>query len=122
MTLADIPGIIKGASDNRGLGHTFLKHIERSKILVYVIDIGGSNPIQDFKTLQNELEAYKLDLTDRPSIIIANKADLPNSQKNYDCLKLEVDPKIPIVPVSSKGKINIKIATDAMRSLLESIN
>ena len=78
-------GLIEGASDNKGLGHEFLKHIERTKVLLYVIDMsntsnkGGSSstdPVQDFITLRNELELYNPALLDKPAFIFGNKLDI----------------------------------------------
>lgn len=79
VTMADIPGLIDGAHDNRGLGHDFLRHIERTKILLYVIDGAGSegrSPIHDFLSLRNELQLYDPTLLDKPSIVFSNKHDL----------------------------------------------
>jgi GTP-binding protein len=75
LTIADIPGLIEGAHDNVGLGHDFLRHIERTKVLVYVLDAGavdGRDPIDDFRSLQKELELYCEGLSQRPSIVVAN--------------------------------------------------
>ncbi|KAJ3224973.1 hypothetical protein HK099_007602 [Clydaea vesicula] len=116
MTLADIPGIIKGASRNLGLGHTFLRHIERSKILVYVIDLSNEAPWEDLFTLQNELELYSAGLTSRPSIIIANKADLGAlCRKNLERLIKVTD--FTVIPCSARDGVNITLATKLMRSM-----
>ncbi len=82
--LADIPGIIKDANQGRGLGLEFLRHIERSKVLVYIIDIGaqdGRSPIDDFALLQNEIRLYNPLLLDKPFLIALNKTDLPDAKK-----------------------------------------
>ena len=79
VTMADIPGLIDGAHDNRGLGHDFLRHIERTKILLYVIDGAGSegrSPVDDFLSLRNELRLYDPTLLHKPSIVFSNKHDL----------------------------------------------
>ncbi|OAJ38904.1 obg family GTPase CgtA [Batrachochytrium dendrobatidis JEL423] len=121
MTIADIPGIIKGAHDNLGLGHRFLRHIERTKLLVYVIDLAGEAPWDDLATLQNELEAFQKDMTDRPSLIAANKADISEiSKQNFAILKSKT--KIPIVPISAKHEKNIRAFTGVMRKIVEEIN
>jgi len=78
LSLADLPGLIEGAHINKGLGHKFLKHIERTKILLYLIDgsldptfTKNRNPYQDYVTLKNELELYDKDITKKPSIIVS---------------------------------------------------
>jgi GTP-binding protein len=118
MTIADMPGIIRGAHANLGLGLRFLRHIERNKIFVYVIDIAGVSPVDDLQTLQNELESYKSGLTRRPSIVVANKADISNLAKvNLEILKKFTD--LPIVPISAKYEKNISVLTNLMRKMVE---
>lgn len=98
MTIADIPGLIDGASENVGLGHHFLRHIERTKVLLYVLDMAGTDnrlPWDDFENLKKELELYKEGLTDKPSLILANKMDEDISAENLEELKKKVD--IPII-------------------------
>lgn len=85
FSVADIPGLIEGASDNIGLGHEFLRHIERTRVLIYVLDmagVDGRDPLSDFKSLRKELEAYQKGLSKRPGIVIANKMDLPEAEEN----------------------------------------
>ncbi|BFZ59325.1 phosphoribosylaminoimidazole carboxylase ade2 [Saitoella coloradoensis] len=82
MTVADIPGLIAGASDNRGLGHSFLRHVERAKVLCMVLDLGG-DPWNAYLTLKKELGAYKEGLDKRRQVIVANKADSEGSQAAY---------------------------------------
>lgn len=85
LTMADIPGIITGAHEGAGLGHAFLKHIERAPHIIYVLDMAGCdgrNPLQDYKDLQEELKMHKEDILERPSLIVANKMDLPESEEN----------------------------------------
>ncbi|MCI5052031.1 MAG: GTPase ObgE [Simkaniaceae bacterium] len=83
LYIADIPGIIKDAHKDRGLGLTFLRHIERSEVLVYVIDAAGTDvrdPFEDFTTLTNELESYSRDLINKPFVVVLNKVDRDESQ------------------------------------------
>ncbi|MBQ6352157.1 MAG: GTPase ObgE [Lentisphaeria bacterium] len=104
LTLADIPGLIDGAHDNVGLGHSFLKHIERTKVLVYVLDMAGTDgrdPVEDFRHLQNELELYQSGLTRRPSLIAANKMDAPEAAENLRRLEAVVAGKYGIIPVTA---------------------
>jgi len=103
VTVADIPGLIDGASENRGLGHDFLRHIERTRMLAYVLDMGGvdgRDPLEDFRTLQKELELYQKGLSKRKSIVIANKMDLPESASNLKILKSKLRGR-KIIPISA---------------------
>ncbi len=87
VTVADIPGLIDGAHDNVGLGHEFLRHIERTSVLVYVLDtagVDGRNPLDDFESLRKELEMYQEGLSHRPAVIVANKIDLPGAGENLE--------------------------------------
>ena len=109
ISIADIPGLIDGAHDNIGLGHSFLKHIERTKILLFVIDMSGlegRDPLESYQVLKSELELYMKGLSARPAIIAANKMDLPESQGNLDIFKKEIY-DVPIVPISAKDRINM---------------
>ena len=104
LTLADIPGLIDGAHENVGLGHSFLKHIERTKVLIYVLDMAGTDgrdPIEDFRHLQNELELYQSGLTERPTLIAANKMDAPEAAENLRRLEAEIGGRYKIVPVTA---------------------
>lgn len=115
LTVADIPGLIDGAHANVGLGHAFLKHIERTHVLLYVLDmagIDGRKPYDDFIHLKRELELYMRGLSKRPALIAANKMDLPESVENLAELreKLASDP-IEIIPISAdKIELNGLIA------------
>ncbi len=83
--LADIPGLIEGAHEGVGLGHEFLKHLERTKLLVHVVDVAavdGREPLKDFETINNELKQYNPGLAARPQIVAANKIDLPQGREN----------------------------------------
>ena len=87
FVLADIPGIIEGASDGAGLGHEFLRHIERTRLLIHIVDVSGiegRNPISDFDTINEELKKYSIDLESRPQIIAANKTDIITDEKMYN--------------------------------------
>ncbi len=105
LTVADIPGLIDGAHANVGLGHAFLKHIERTHILVFVLDMAGVDgrlPWEDFRHLQDELELYMKGLSKRPCIVVANKMDLPESAENLALLREELSSEvIEIVPISA---------------------
>ncbi|CEI99024.1 Putative Obg family GTPase CgtA [Rhizopus microsporus] len=121
LTVADIPGLIEGAHLNVGLGHAFLRHVERAKLLVYVIDISGPSPFDDLKILQQELQAYKPGLIQRQSLIVANKADIVNPAKeNLEALQSQVK-NIPIIPVSARYEKNVLKLTSVLRKEVERI-
>ena len=85
FVMADLPGLIEGASQGKGLGHQFLRHIERCRVIVHVIDMGaseGRDPIEDYRIINDELAEYKYRLLERPQIIIANKMDMEGAQEN----------------------------------------
>jgi len=85
FVVADIPGLIEGAHQGAGLGHGFLRHIERTRVLLYILDAGeteGRDVLQDYQTLQRELESHNPDLKKRPFLVVANKMDLPQAEAN----------------------------------------
>jgi GTPase len=120
LTVADIPGLIEGAHRNVGLGHDFLRHIVRCKLLVLVLDTAGSegrNPINDLQTLRRELDLYDPTLSRRPWLIAANKMDLPEAGENLRALEQRfVDRKI--VPISAKQNDGIEALKDSFQELL----
>lgn len=92
FVMADLPGLIEGASQGKGLGHEFLRHIERCRVLIHVIDIGsvdGRNPIDDYKIINEELKQYEYRLSERPQIVFANKIDMDNALDNLKQFKKE---------------------------------
>lgn len=104
FVVADIPGLIEGAHQGAGLGHEFLRHIERTRILVHVVDISGSegrDPIEDFRAVNRELEAYNPALAKRPQIVAANKTDLPGAEINLERFKSELGESYDIFPISA---------------------
>src|SRR6266536_5763916 len=106
-TIADIPGLIEGAHRGLGLGHEFLRHITRCRILVFVIDVAGSegrNPVEDLRNLRREIDLYDPALSSRPWLVVANKMDLPYAKKNLEAVQ-ERFPKTKIIPTSAaKGE------------------
>lgn len=122
FVMADLPGIIEGASSGAGLGFQFLKHIERTRIIVHVVDISGSedrDPFADYLKINNELQSYKLNLIKRPQIIVANKMDLPDSLENLEKFKKQIDKDIPIIPISAYTKQNINELLYKIADVLE---
>ena len=94
FVIADIPGIIEGANEGVGLGHEFLKHIERTKLLVHVVDVSGiegRDALEDFRIINEELSKYNALLASRPQIVAANKMDIPGAEENYDLFKQELE-------------------------------
>src|SRR3954453_8846308 len=104
VTVADIPGLIEGAHQNVGLGHDFLRHITRCRILLFVVDVAGSenrNPIEDLQNLRREIDLYDRRLSQRPWFIIANKIDLTDAAANLDALQ-KCFRSIEVLPVSAR--------------------
>lgn len=105
FVLADIPGLIEGAHEGVGLGHDFLRHIERTRILIHVLDVSGMegrDPIEDYHKINNELERYNERLAKRPQIIAANKIDLPEGRENLPRLQAFMDKEgREVFPVSA---------------------
>jgi GTP-binding protein len=119
-TVADIPGLIEGAHQNVGLGHDFLRHIVRCKLLVFVLDIAGSegrNPIQDLGSLRRELDLYDPTLSLRPWIIAANKTDLPGAEENLAILRNRFPDRI-VVPMAAAEGVGIEEFKSALQTLL----
>ena len=109
ISIADIPGLIDGAHENIGLGHDFLRHIERTKILVYVLDMAafdGRDPYEDYISLKKELDLYLDGLSSRPALIAANKMDLPEAIKHLNKFKEKVY-DIQIIPISASNSENL---------------
>ncbi len=90
FVIADLPGLIPGAAEGKGLGHRFLRHTERTRLLVHLIDLDpshGRDPVDDYRTIQDELRAYSVELAARPQIVAANKAELPDTQMRRAALE-----------------------------------
>jgi GTP-binding protein len=106
-TVADIPGLIEGAHRGVGLGHEFLRHITRCRVLIFVVDVAGSegrNPVEDLQNLRREIDLYDPTLSSRAWFVVANKMDLPGAKENLKALQ-ERFPKLQILPTSAaKGE------------------
>ena len=95
FVMADIPGIIEGASEGVGLGHDFLRHVERCRLLLHVVDVSGSegrDPVEDFDAINAELSQYSPDLATRPQIVVANKTDIMEDESLLEKLRAHVEP------------------------------
>jgi len=116
--IADIPGIIEGAHKGMGLGLSFLQHIERVKILVYLIDIQSSDHLYAFKLLKEELESYSKDLPKKPSLVVITKTDIVNDDKFVKEIKKQFK-RVNIIDISSENGSNIDLLLDKIEALLE---
>ena len=104
FVMADIPGLIEGASEGAGLGHSFLRHIERTRLLVHVLDISGSeerDPLSDFELINNEIYSYDESLKNLPMIVVANKMDMPNSEENLKRFTKKYGKKYQVFPMTT---------------------
>lgn len=100
FVMADLPGLIEGASQGKGLGHQFLKHIERCRVLIHIVDMSGADgrdPIEDYRIINEELSKYQLRLLERPQVVLANKMDMDGAEENLRCFK-ETYPDIDVFP------------------------
>ncbi|HDU7408679.1 TPA: GTPase ObgE [Listeria monocytogenes] len=122
FVMADLPGLIEGASQGVGLGHQFLRHIERTRVIVHVIDMSGSEgrvPYEDYMAINNELEQYNLRLMERPQIIVANKMDMPDAEENLNEFKIKIAEDIPVFPISAVTKTGLRELLLAIADKLE---
>lgn len=121
LTVCDVPGLIEGAHQNVGLGHKFLRHIERCKILVLLIDMAGTdnrNPWDDYKQLINELGLYDPKLLEKPRYVVANKMDEPSAEENLKKFKRKIT-KTPVLPISAAFDEGIDKFKKLMRDAVE---
>lgn len=122
FVMADLPGLIEGASQGVGLGHQFLRHIERTRVIVHVIDMSGSEgrvPYEDYMAINNELEQYNLRLMERSQIIVANKMDMPDAEENLNEFKTKIAEDIPVFPISAVTKTGLRELLLAIADKLE---
>ncbi len=129
FVIADIPGLIEGASQGAGLGHEFLRHIERTKVIIHIVDAAGTegrDPIADIYAINKELESYNADISKRPQVIAANKIDAIYSAQDSDplaALKAEFEPKgIPVYPISAISGQGLKELLYHVREMLDGLD
>lgn len=123
FVMADLPGLIEGAHEGVGLGHQFLRHVERTRLLVHVIDmaaIEGRDPYEDYQKINQELKAYDEKLLERPQIIVANKMEMPGAKENLQEFKARLTDK-PVYEISALTKEGLKELLFAIAEKLQSI-
>lgn len=109
MVMADIPGIIEGASEGVGLGFEFLRHVQRTRVLIHILNGMSEDPMDDYETINNELELFDERLAALPQVAVLNKMDLPDTQAKYEDLKAKFAKlKIELMPVSAVTHLNLK--------------
>jgi len=121
LTVCDVPGLIEGAHKNVGLGHSFLRHIQRCKILVLLLDMAGTDarePWEDYKQLLSELGLYDETLLDRPRLIVANKMDEPVAEENLKKFKKKIR-KVPVLPIAAAFDEGIEKFRKTIREMVE---
>ena len=123
FVMADIPGLIEGASSGAGLGHDFLKHIERTRMLVHVVDASGSegrDPLEDYRAIRSELGQYSPALLERPEIVVANKMDITGAQEGLEKLKTALEPAgIAVYALSAVAHQGLK---ELLRKILQELH
>lgn len=118
--VADIPGIIEGAHANRGLGHEFLRHITRCKLLLFVIDMAGTDnrdPIEDLQQLRTEIKLYSEEVAEKPWLVLANKMDTEAGAENFKAFKQRF-PKLEIIPISADTGMGLDIVKERLDELV----
>lgn len=126
FVMADLPGLIEGASQGVGLGYQFLRHIERTKVIVHVVDMSatdGRDPYEDYKIINQELGEYNMRLLERPQIVVANKMDIPAAQENLEEFKAKLaadGEKVDIVEISAFTRTNVDNLLYKISDILDS--
>ena len=126
FVMADLPGLIEGASQGVGLGHQFLRHIERTKVIVHVVDMSatdGRDPYEDYKIINQELGEYNMRLLERPQIVVANKMDIPAAQENLEEFKAKFaadGEEVDIVEISAFTRTNVDNLLYKISDILDS--
>ncbi|MFB4163762.1 GTPase ObgE [Alteribacillus sp. JSM 102045] len=122
FVMADLPGLIEGAHEGVGLGHQFLRHIERTKVIIHVVDMSGlegRDPFEDFQKINAELKQYNLRLLERPQVVMANKMDMPEADDNLIRFKKKMPKEYKVFPVSALTK---KGLTNMLREVADLVD
>jgi len=124
FVMADLPGLIEGAHEGVGLGHQFLRHIERTRLIVHIIDMAsteGRDPYEDFETINQELHEYDNSLGEKRQIVVANKMDMPEAQNHLDKFREQLVEDVEIYPISTVTKVGINKLLYAIADTLAQI-
>ena len=124
FVMADLPGLIEGAHEGVGLGHQFLRHVERTRVIVHVIDMSGlegRDPYEDYLLINEELKAYDKTILERPHIIVANKMDIPDAADHLEMFKEQLEEDHPIYPISAFTKSGLRELLYAIADQLDQI-
>ncbi len=114
FTVADMPGLIEGAHEGRGLGIEFLRHIERTQVLVFLIECTADDPKEQYQTLAKELASFRKEMIEKPQIIAITKMDLVDSKIQAKISRLKFKRGVPVIPISSVSGIGLKELTDTI--------
>jgi GTP-binding protein len=117
FTMADIPGLIEGAHDGRGLGHDFLRHIERTRVLLHLVDASAEDPAEAYRAIRNEIGLYDAALLRRPEVVAANKMDLPASKAGLAKLRAAAGPDV--LPVSAAKQTGLDALIERLDRVLQ---
>ncbi|WP_404347064.1 GTPase ObgE [Sutcliffiella horikoshii] len=122
FVMADLPGLIQGAHEGVGLGHQFLRHIERTRVIIHVVDMGGlegRDPYEDYKTINEELKEYNMRLTERAQLVVANKMDMPDAEENLEIFKQQLGDDVKVFPISALTRSGLRDLLYAVADELE---
>ncbi len=123
FTVADIPGLIEGASDGKGLGHQFLRHVERTRVLLFMLDAASADPKADYKILKNELKKYNPEMLKKERMICFSRSDIVDEKTQAKLQKMKFgEPKTPIVMISSVMHLNTEILVNMLWERLSAAN
>ena len=117
FVIADLPGLIEGAHEGKGLGLTFLRHIERCRLIVHLVSMESENPYEDFKVIQNEIKSYGMGLEKRPVLVVASKMDTLEDEAKFKEFKKKV--KVEVLPISSLTHEGLEPLIEKMYEILE---
>ncbi|MGD6872567.1 GTPase ObgE [Sutcliffiella horikoshii] len=122
FVMADLPGLIQGAHEGVGLGHQFLRHIERTRVIIHVVDMGGlegRDPYEDYLTINAELKEYNMRLTERAQLVVANKMDMPDAEENLEIFKEQLGEDVKVFPISALTRSGLRDLLYAVADELE---
>jgi GTP-binding protein len=122
LVMADIPGLIAGASDGAGLGHEFLRHIERNRLLLHLVDASGEDPMADFRIVEHELSAYGIDTDTKPRIAVINKIDLVDEERLAELMaQFQKETSLQVFAISTATRAGVQELLNAVREKLATI-